>query len=129
MTTPRLLTKSRFKIGLSCPTKLYYTKKTKEWANSDFNDPFLIELAKGGYQFGELAKCYYPNGIEVEELDYEISWQKTQELLRQENVTIFEAAIRFENLFVRVDVLKKTGNKIELIEVKSKSFSSSTLKG
>ena len=126
MTRPRLLTKSRFKTGLSCPTKLFYTKKSEEWANNSINDPFLIELAKGGYQVGELAKCYFPNGIEVEEYDYDISWEKTKELLKRENVIIFEAAIRFKNLFVRVDVLKKTGNKIELIEVKSKSLNSST---
>ena len=47
---------------------------------------------------------------------------KATDLLQKENVVIFEAAIRFENLFIRIDVLKKTGNKVALIEVKSKSF-------
>lgn len=43
-------------------------------------------------------------------------------MLKQENVTIFEAAFCFENLFVRVDVLQKIGDQLRVIEVKSKSF-------
>jgi hypothetical protein len=36
----RVLTKSRFKLGLECPNKLYYTSK-KEYANKKQEDPFL----------------------------------------------------------------------------------------
>lgn len=39
----KLLTKSRFKLGLECPNKLYYTRK-KEYANSKASDPFLRSL-------------------------------------------------------------------------------------
>ena len=45
---------------------------------------------------------------------------QTKELLQQENVIIYEPAIQFENFFIRVDVLVKTGNKVDLIEVKAK---------
>ena len=37
-------------------------------------------------------------------------------------IVIFEAAFRFENLFIRTDILVKKGNEIRLIEVKAKSF-------
>ncbi len=50
---------------------------------------------------------------------------QTNSLLKQEDVIIYEAAIRFEQLFIRVDVLKKEGNKISLIEVKAKSIDTS----
>lgn len=116
----RYLTKSRFKLGLECPTKLFYTKK-KEYADSRIDDPFLLALAKGGFQVGELAKCYYPDGHDITELDYEISKKKTDELMKLENVVIFEAAIKYKNLFIRIDVLEKKGNVLNLIEVKSKS--------
>lgn len=43
----RVLTKSRFKLGLECPNKLYYTSK-KEYANKKQEDPFLLALAEGG---------------------------------------------------------------------------------
>lgn len=122
----RYLTKSRFKMALDCPTKLYYMKKPDVYADDSLDDPFLQALADGGFQAGELAKCYYPNGVEIEGLDYEKTWAETQKFLEQENVILYEAAIKFNNLFVRVDILKKTGKKIELIEVKSKSFNSQT---
>lgn len=122
----RYLTKSRFKMALECPTKLFYTKKPKVYADNSLDDPFLKALADGGFQAGELAKCYFPNGIEIEGLDYEKTWLETQEHLKKENVVLYEAAIMFKNLFVRVDILKKTGKKIELIEVKSKSFNAKT---
>jgi hypothetical protein len=119
----RLLTKSRFKLGLECPNKLFYTRK-KEYANKKQEDPFLQALAQGGFQVEELARMHYPNGILIEgnDGDYELLWQQTQKLLEQENVIIYEPAFLVDGLFIRVDVLVKKGNKIELIEVKSKSF-------
>ena len=119
----KLLTKSRFKLGLECPNKLYYTRK-KEYANKKQEDPFLQALAQGGFQVEELARMHYPNGILIEGNDgnYELLWQQTQKLLEQENVIIYEPAFLVDDLFIRVDILVKKGNKIELIEVKSKSF-------
>jgi len=117
---PRYLTKSRFRQALDCPTKLYYTKKDN-YPNSMSNDSFLMALAEGGFQVGELAKCYFPGGYDITDKGYEGSLNKTNELLKQENVIIYEAAIKYKNLFIRVDVLKKVGNEVELIEVKAKS--------
>lgn len=125
MNKPRYLTKSRFKLATECPTKLFYTGKKSIYADQSLDDPFLRELAKGGFQVGELAKLYFPGGHNIDELDYETALDKTNDLLKQENVTIFEAAILFENLFIRVDVLKKTGNLLEIFEVKAKSYRSS----
>ncbi|NJM10417.1 MAG: hypothetical protein HC883_06095 [Bdellovibrionaceae bacterium] len=81
-------------------------------------------LADGGYQVGELAMLYHPGGVKIDTLDYDESVRLTDELLTQPKVTIYEAAFRYENLFVRVDVLVKDGNRIELTEVKAKSFDS-----
>jgi len=119
----KVLTKSRFKLGLECPNKLYYTRK-KEYVDTKVSDPFLEALAQGGFQVEELARMHYPNGVLIEgnDWDYELLWKQTQELLKQENVIIYEAAFLVEGLFIRTDVLVKRGNKIELIEVKAKSF-------
>lgn len=119
-----LLTKSRFKLALSCPTKLYYNQRD-EYENVQKEDKFLEALAEGGYQVGELAKCYFPGGFEIADKGYELPLKKTDELLLNDCVTIYEAAIRWDNCFVRVDILRKNGNNIELIEVKAKSFSGS----
>lgn len=117
----RPLTKSRFKLALDCPTKLFYTNKSR-YENRQESDSFMEALAEGGFQVGELAKCYYPNGHDITESGYDAPLKRTHELLEQENVIIYEAAILYNNLFIRVDVLEKIGNQINLIEVKSKSF-------
>lgn len=121
---PRYLTKSRFKIGHECPTKLFYTGKD-EYFNSSLDDPFLSALADGGFQVGELAKCYHPDGHDIQILDYDEALKQTNALLDKRSVIIYEAAIKHKNLFIRVDILVKKGKSIELIEVKAKSFDSS----
>ena len=121
MKAHRYLTKSRFKLGVECPTKLYYTRKP-EYPDQKMDDPFLKALSDGGYQVGELAKLYFPNGHDITTLDYEEAEEQTLKLLEQEEVIIYEPAIRFKNLFIRIDVLIKKGNQFQLIEVKSKSF-------
>jgi hypothetical protein len=125
----RYLTKSRYKLALECPVKLFYTDK-KEFANQKMSDPFLEALAKGGFQIEELARMEYPEGILVdgEHFDYDGAIAKTDELLKQENVIIFEAAFRYDNLFIRADIFIKKGNLFELIEVKAKSFNSTEVK-
>jgi hypothetical protein len=108
-------------LALECPAKLYYTGKD-QYPNKNADNEFLEALAKGGYQIGSLAKCYYSQGHEIETLNYNESVEQTNELLQQENVVIFEAAFQVDKLFIRVDILEKNGSTINLIEVKSKSF-------
>ena len=86
----RYLTKSRFKLALDCPRKLFYTNKP-EYGNIKEEDDFLQALAEGGYQVGELAKLYYPNGHDITESGYAVPLARTNQLLQQENVIIYEA--------------------------------------
>lgn len=124
MQRPKYLTKSRFQLALQCPTKLYYTAKPDEYEDTKPADKFLQALAEGGYQVGELAKYYYPGGHDIKSLNKSKSLIQTNQLLKQKNVIIYEAAIKFEDFFIRVDVLRKTGTSVDLIEVKAKSFNS-----
>ena len=120
----KLFTKSAFKIALECPRKLYYYRNPEIYANADMEDEFLLALAEGGFQVGELAKIYcgVPPENDIKEKDYEGSLTRTQELMQQPKVNIAEAAFRYGNLFVRVDILKRDGHVIDLIEVKAKSW-------
>ena len=122
----RLLTKSRFKLALDCPVKLFYTRKEKIYANQKTEDTFLQSLAKGGFQVEELTRLHYPNGflLEGNDWNYDLLAEETNKLVSKENVTIYEAAFRFGNLFIRTDIFVKKGNKVQLIEVKSKTFNS-----
>ena len=129
MEQKKYLTKSAFKIALSCPHKLYYYGRPDEYENANANDEFLESLAEGGFQVGELAKIYcdVPDDCDLKDImGHEESLLRTQELMQRDQVNIAEAAFCFDNLFVRVDILKKNGNHIELIEVKAKSWNPET---
>jgi len=117
----KLLTKSKFKIALECPTKLFYMDK-EEYLDNSLKNSFLKAIADGGEQVGAMAKCYYPEGIEITEIDPEKAIAKTEALLNEKEITLFEAAIEFENLLIRADILIKKGDNFELIEVKSKAI-------
>ena len=121
MQNPRYLTKSRFKLALDCETKLFYTNK-KEYPDQKLDDSFLESLAEGGFQVGELAKMYHPGGVEIPYGRYDDMVDETNKLLEQDKVIIYEATVKYENLLIRIDVLVKDGENIDLIEVKAKSF-------
>ena len=125
----RYLTKSRFKLALECPTKLFYTGKTALYPDTKQEDDFLQALAEGGFQVGELAKLMFPGGIEVVSQSHDEQVAETERLLQRDEVILFEASIRHGDLFARVDILRKSGSRIELIEVKAKSFDSSSQRG
>lgn len=120
----RYLTKSAFKEALSCPARLTYYKNAR-YANQDATNEFLEALAEGGFQVGELAKVYF--GVDEsndlsDTLSIEAALLRTEELLRQERCVIAEAAFRFGDCLIRADILRKEGQRIELIEVKAKSW-------
>lgn len=120
--TIRYLTKSRFKLAAECPRKLYYVGKS-EYLDRSVEDSFLAALAEGGYQVGELACLMHPGGVRIDDLNHQKALEQTAELLKQDEVTIFEATLAVDTLFIRVDILRKIGSNIELIEVKAKSYS------
>ena len=122
----KALSKSRFKLGLECPNKIYFSNNDKDYHNVKNEDTFLQALASGGFQIEEYARLQYPSDNLIKEpkekYDYQDLADKTNELLKQENVVIFEAAFFTNNLFVRTDILVKKGIDIQLIEVKAKSI-------
>lgn len=121
MHSTRYLTKSRFKLALECPTKLFYTGKS-EYVDTSLEDTFLAVLAEGGYQVGALACLMYPGGITIDARDHAAQLAQTRALLQRDEITIYEAALEAQGLFIRVDILRKRGREIELIEVKAKSY-------
>jgi hypothetical protein len=120
----RYLTKSRFKLAAECPTKLYYYSN-KKYRDLKQEDSFMQTLADGGFQVGEFAKYLFPTGILIESKDNAIAEaDTTAKLAENEEVILFEPAIRFQDLFIRIDILIKRQNSFELIEVKAKSYNS-----
>lgn len=121
----KVLSKSRFKIGLSCPNKLYFSGD-KSYKNKEEDNTFLAALAEGGFQVEALSRLLYPGGhfVNAPYGAYQQSFEQTLELLKQDEVIIYEAAFLWDGLFVMTDILVKQGNYVRLIEVKAKSFDS-----
>lgn len=119
----KYLSKSRFKVALECPRKLAYLSNDA-YVNTKKHNDFLKSLAEGGFQVGEMAKLLYPGGVEVEDEKQGDQISHTLELLKRDEVTIYEATLQHGDWVARIDVLRKQGKRVELIEVKSKSFDS-----
>jgi hypothetical protein len=119
------LSKSDFKVARTCATKLYYRKLRYPSTRDD--DPYLQFLADGGYMVETIAKLLYPEGIEIGfDKGAEDSAAETMRLLQtHETVTLFEATLIVGQQLARVDILRKRGNELELIEVKAKLIDSS----
>lgn len=125
---PRYLSKTRFKLGFECQTKLYYAEHKDKYADISLDDPFLKGLAEGGFQVGALARwrlCNDPAADTITTLNHAEALAETDRRLKAKEATIAEAAFAHGALFIRVDVLAKKGNTLKLYEVKSRSWDSS----
>ena len=123
----RYLTKSKFKLTLKCSRQLYYAVNPDKYANKNIDDPFLKALADGGFQVGALANQmiineYVYENYYIADYDHDIAIEKTNKLLEKDQVIIFEPAFLYNNCFIRCDILIKNNNHIQILEVKSKSF-------
>jgi hypothetical protein len=119
----RYLSKSDFMAADDCITKLYFRKNRfpdgSKTAYSDY-------LARIGHLVGHIAQLTYGPGEVVDyALGAETAADQTMDWIkRTKKGVLFEATFLFEQRLVRVDVLKKQGSRIELIEVKSSGFDS-----
>ncbi|HAT10903.1 MAG TPA: hypothetical protein DCS97_10000 [Planctomycetes bacterium] len=78
-----LLTKSRFKVGSSCPRKLFYAKQNTLYPDALQDDDFMAALAENGHQVGTLAQLLHPGGTLVETLNHDDAVAQTAQLLRR----------------------------------------------
>lgn len=113
------LSKSRFVAGVQCPKRLYWqVHERKLAAEPDAADLAVIEQ---GREVGLLTRQMFPGGVAVESRNGEQAIRTTRELIRNPEVpAIFEAALEYRNVFVRVDVLeRRRDRRWRLVEVKS----------
>ena len=121
----RKLTKTRFKLGLQCARKLRY-EGNPDYVNQDQFDIQGSLISEEGMKVGEYAKLLFPSGIEIVSSNPVDALAETNKLLAKDDVVLFEAAIEYQGSFIRIDVIEKKGSRINLYEVKSKSYDSKT---
>lgn len=112
-----ILSKSKYLNGLQCPRFLW----------NSFNDPSKIPEStlfdeykfEQGNEIGQIAKKLFPEGIDIPEDPIKENLKKTQELLPKRKI-LFEAAIPYENIYSRADILIPVNkDEWDLIEVKA----------
>ncbi|MFP4431180.1 MAG: DUF2779 domain-containing protein, partial [Spirochaetaceae bacterium] len=116
------LTKSDFKTARDCPAKLYYKKL--RYPSTARENRYLEYLANAGFVVEKIAQLLFPDGAEpaFDLGDAQGAAAATREwLARTETGTLFEAVFLWEAYFARVDILRKEGRRLRLIEVKSAS--------
>lgn len=116
-----LLSKSRYRLGLECPAKIFYGNNRQRYPDTKSGNEFLKALAEGGFQVGELARLMFPGDL-VKTLDPTFALAKTGQLLGRQRAIVHEAAFQHGQFFIRADILVKNGERVDLIEVKSKSY-------
>jgi len=122
-TKTMILTKSDFKTARTCATKLYYKKL--RYPSLDDDHPYLEFLADGGYMVETMAKLLFPDGKEPGNwAEPDRAFAETSQALEAGDRTLFEATLVHEGLLARVDILRREGDTLRLIEVKSSSIDS-----
>ncbi|MEM1295133.1 MAG: DUF2779 domain-containing protein [Verrucomicrobiota bacterium] len=120
MAKPLYLTKSDFKKARECPTKLFY-KKNKYPSRMD-QDPYLAFLADGGFMVETMARALYPEGETVGDWgNPKKAHRATINAVSKGDGVWFEPTVIDDAYLIRVDILRRVGNVLELIEVKSTS--------
>ena len=61
----KVLSKSRFKLGLSCPNKLFFSG-SDSYKNKEDSNSFLAALAEGGFQVEALSRLLYSGGYFID---------------------------------------------------------------
>lgn len=118
------LSKSDFKVARNCATKLFYKKS--HYPTTLDEDSYMELLADGGFMVGKFAQLLFPEGTMIADLAPDRALAETTTAMAAENVTLFEPAFFSDGYLARVDILKKAGRRIQLVEVKSKGFDSTT---
>lgn len=117
------LTKSDFILADDCLAKLYFKKNGFP---SSRENPYMDYLARIGNITGYIAKHSLGPGSEIPlDKGLERALLETKKWIEStKRGVLFEATFEIEGRLVRVDVLRKKGSTIELIEVKSSGFDS-----
>lgn len=117
------LSKSDYKAARTCPTKLYY--REMKYPSTDDSDEYLKMLAQGGFMVEAIARLNHPDGVYVEAgRSAQENAANTMAALQATKTALFQPTILSGRKMARFDILKRDGNRFDVIEVKAKSIDS-----
>ncbi|MEA3417119.1 MAG: DUF2779 domain-containing protein [Thermodesulfobacteriota bacterium] len=112
------LSKSLFIRGLQCHKSLYLHKYHPELKDEISEGQKM--LFQSGIDVGAYAKSLFPGGVEILYDDVTLADQldRTEKEIANGTKVLYEAAFSYDNIFVKVDILRKTKKGWEIYEVK-----------
>ena len=116
------LSKSLFKLGLTCPIKLKHALARPALPRQADGNEYMQQLARGGYMFEKLVKVYYPgDDMFVDQESHADASARTLAKIKAGDCTLHEATFAAGSLMARSDIVRVTGDTLDLIEIKSAS--------
>jgi len=112
------LSKTSLLKGIQCPKSLYLSKNPPAFEIPP--DPDLEAKFQAGREVGVIAQQLFPDGTEVPFSGLSLTEQiaKTRELIQAGAKVIYEASFAFDSIFIKADILVRTGTTWEINEVK-----------
>lgn len=124
MASPRrYLTKSLFKGALDCPLKLRHALEGCPRTSDD--DDFMRMLAEGGYYFEAYVRAHLPGtDLSGRRGTREDLSRQALELIAKGDGILHEATFVHGSLSARCDTIRVAGDRVSVLEIKSKSSKS-----
>lgn len=115
-----MISKSSFVLGNQC--KKSYWFKQKGYPQTNPEDDAAKERLSAGQEVGKISKELFPGG---EEIPFTGAYQEmsdiTMEKIRIGAEVLYEASFIVDDIFIRVDLMKKSKSGWDVYEVKSSS--------
>lgn len=115
-----LLSKSQFLKGRHCLKRIWLYNYRRDLMQEQ--SAFQESIMRQGTEVGKLAQCLFPGGVLIDEDYQNISGavSHTTEVMTKNPAAIFEGAFVYDDILIRVDILKRNNDgSFDLIEVKS----------
>ena len=122
-----VLSKSTFIRGLKCHKSLYLNKHQKQLR--DQLSEMQLAIFEQGNKVGELAQNLFPGGIDCTSksyFDFSEAITKTNDLIKNGQKVIYEAAFQYNGILAILDILVKDEEGWKAYEVKSSTSVSTT---
>ena len=110
MSSPAL-SKSLFKLGLTCTIKLKHALARPALPRQADGNEYMQQLARGGYMFEKLVKVYYPGeDMFVPKESHADASARTLAKIKAGDCTLHEATFAAGSLMARSDIVRVTGD-------------------
>ena len=111
------ISKSIFLKYLQCPKLAWHTYRNLIETKISFSQNFLIFESK---KIHSMAELLFEKAVKIEADDLQDALEKTKQFIQDKSVeVIFEPVFEYNGFITKIDILKRTDNGWQIIEVKS----------